>query len=702
MNNSLFPAENIEEAKKIHNTLSKKIEAANNAYYQDDTPIIDDASYDDLRQKLVQLEEIYPELSKNSISKQVGASPQEKFKKITHKVAMLSLGNAFEEKDVKEFDQSIRRFLKLADDAPLAYTAEPKIDGLSASIRYEKGQLVHGVTRGDGAVGEDITANIKTITSIPQILQGDVPDIVEVRGEIYMAQQDFLDLNKSQEAKGGKIFANPRNAAAGSLRQLNPEITRSRPLAFFAYSWGEISNLPLDTQQGMVSWFKDLGFDVNPLTKLCKNIEEVIYHYHQIEMLRPELGYDIDGVVYKVNSLELQERLGFVSRAPRWAIAHKFPAQKALTRLENIDIQIGRTGTLTPVAKLTPINVGGVLVSNATLHNEEEIARKDIRIGDMVIVQRAGDVIPQIVEVLLDQRPDNSSPFQMPDHCPICGSEAVREFNPNTGKEDAARRCTGGLICEAQAVERLRHFVSRRAFDIEGLGQKQIEQFFKDGLIKEPADIFTLKQRDAAKKHQLGQIQLKNKEGWGEKSVSNLFSAIEDKQEISLERFIYALGIRNIGETTAKMLARHYQNIYNLIQAAQKMRDENSEARLDLVSLDGIGEVVAHSLVDFFKQEQNLQAVNHLLEYVTPSQVESNDQNDHYLSGKTIVFTGSLEQMSRDEAKAKAERLGAKVVGSVSKKTNIVVAGPGAGSKEKKAKELGLIIWDEAMWLSQL
>ena len=703
MTDSLFPAMTFEDAHTKHQALTAQIEAADRAYYQEDAPLMDDGAYDALRQELKRLEAIYPDvMSPASPSQKVGAAPASHFRKIQHALPMLSLDNAFENKDVHEFDKSIRRFLKWDEDNALAYSAEPKIDGLSASLRYEKGILVHAATRGDGMVGEDITANIRTIASIPERLLGAMPDIVEIRGEIYMGQQDFLALNEKQAIIGGKIFANPRNAAAGSLRQLNPEITRNRQLAFFAYSWGEISQLPYQTQMDMVKWLGEIGFDINPHTKLCTTPEALISHYHFIESIRADLGYDIDGVVYKVNALDLQTRLGFVSRAPRWAIAHKFAAEKAITRLENIDIQIGRTGTLTPVAKLSPINVGGVLVSNATLHNEEEIERKDIRIGDKVIVQRAGDVIPQIVDVIKDERPQDAMPFKMPEYCPICGSEAVREYNPKTKKLDAARRCTGGLICEAQAVERLRHFVSRMAFDIEGLGEKQIEQFFKEGLIKSPADIFLLQEKDEAKKAVLGQIRLKDREGWGEKSAANLFSAIEAKRQIALERVIFALGIRNIGETTAKLLARHYRDFQRLQRAVMQMETEESEAWQELTSLDGIGDVVIKALIDFFHQSQNQEAVAQLLRQIQPLFQEEEQEIDSIFFGKSIVFTGTLEQMSRDEAKAKAERLGAKVVGSVSKKTDIVVAGPGAGSKRKKAEELGLTIWDEAEWLAQI
>ncbi len=665
-------------------------------YYQSDAPSIPDGDYDALRRRNLEIEARFPELKRaDSPSDQVGAAVTEKFEKVPHAVAMLSLGNAFDDDDVAEFADRIRRFLKLGEEDPLAITAEPKIDGLSATIRYEQGRMTIGATRGDGRVGENITANLRTIGEIPETLRGkNIPDIVEVRGEVYMGHGDFAALNARYEAEGKPPFANPRNAAAGSLRQLDSNVTASRPLRFFAYAWGEMSALPAATQMAMVETFADWGFQINRLTKRCENVSELIEIYREIESRRASLDYDIDGVVYKVDRLDWQDRLGFVSRAPRWAIAHKFPAEKATTVLRAIEIQVGRTGSLTPVAKLEPVTVGGVVVSNATLHNEDEIARKDVRIGDTVIVQRAGDVIPQVLGPVLEKRPEGAVPYQFPTHCPACDSHAVREINPVTGREDVVRRCTGGLICPAQAVEKLKHFVSRNAFDIEGLGAKQVEVFYADGRVMNPADIFTLEKRDAK-----SATRLKDVEGWGDLSAQNLFAAIDARREIALNRFIYALGIRHVGRTTAMLLARTYGTFKALQSAILAARDETSEAFQDLVATDKIGLVMAHALIDFFDEAHNREVLAKLLKEVTPVPVEA-VRSDTMVAGKRIVFTGSLEIMSSDEAKARAESLGAKVVGSVSKNTDLVVAGPGAGSKLKKARELGVEVIDEETWIA--
>lgn len=664
-------------------------------YYQNDAPSISDGDYDALRRRNQDIEARFPELKRSdSPSDQVGAEVTEKFEKVPHAVAMLSLGNAFDDDDVGEFIDRIRRFLKLDEQEPLTITAEPKIDGLSATIRYEQGHMTVGATRGDGRVGENITANLRTIMDIPDTLPGpDIPDIVEVRGEVYMGHADFAALNARYVAEGKPPFANPRNAAAGSLRQLHSGITASRPLRFFAYAWGEMSTMPEDTQTGMVDTFAAWGFPINSLTKRCKNVTELIDVYREIESQRASLDYDIDGVVYKVDRLDWQDRLGFVSRAPRWAIAHKFPAEKATTILRDIEIQVGRTGSLTPVAKLEPVTVGGVVVSNATLHNEDEIARKDVRTGDTVIVQRAGDVIPQVLGPVLEKRPDGSIPFVYPTVCPACGSNAVRDVNPVTGKEDVVRRCTGGLICPAQAVEKLKHFVSRNAFDIEGLGAKQIEAFYVDGRIMNPADIFTLEKRDAR-----SSTRLKDIDGWGDLSAQNLFAAIDARREIALNRFIYALGIRHVGQTTAMLLARTYGTFEALQSAILSAKDEEGDAFQELVATDKIGLVMSRALIDFFSEAHNQDVLRQLLGEVGPVPVEA-VRSDTVIAGKRIVFTGSLEIMSRDEAKARAESLGAKVVGSVSKNADLVVAGPGAGSKLKKAVELGIEVIDEETWI---
>ena len=619
---------------------------------------------------------------------------------------MLSLGNAFSDEDVADFVDRIRRFLKLDADEMPAIVAEPKIDGLSLSLRYENGELVRAATRGDGFEGEDVTANVRTIKDIPHALKGrNIPAACEMRGEVYMLKKDFLELNKKQAEADDTIFANPRNSAAGSLRQKDVSITASRPLKFFAYTWGEMSERPADTQHGMLAWMDRAGFVVNPLTKLCKDVEDVLKFYRKIGEDRASLGYDIDGVVYKVDRLDWQDRLGFVSRSPRWAIAHKFAAEQATTILNGIDIQVGRTGALTPVARLAPVTVGGVVVQNATLHNEDYIRGigndgspirdgVDIRVGDTVVVQRAGDVIPQIVSVVLDKRPKTAKPYQFPEVCPVCGSHAVREG------DEVVRRCTGALICPAQAVERLKHFVSRLAFDIEGLGEKQVQEFFQDGLIMSPVDIFTLQKRDAR-----STSKLMEREGYGETSVRNLFSAIDARRTIELHRLIYGLGIRHVGEGNAKLLARHYGTIENfreaMLAAAKGAEDEENttEAYQDLNNIGGVGEIVADAVVEFFAEPRNVKALGELLREIEVKPAEQ-PRKSSPVSDKTVVFTGSLTKFTRDEAKAVAERLGAKVAGSVSKKTDYVVAGEDAGSKLAKARELGVAVLTEDEWLT--
>ena len=686
------------EARMEWQALADEIAQHDVLYHQKDAPSISDSDYDVLRRRFDAILAAFPELQNEATSlARVGAKPAEKFAKVRHAVPMLSLANTFSDEEVGEFVERVRRFLDWPEEREIAFTAEPKIDGLSCSIRYEKGQLKIAATRGDGEEGEDVTANVRTIRSIPQVLRGDVPPVIEVRGEVYMSTADFLALNTRQEAEGKPPFANPRNAAAGSLRQLDPLITAARPLRFFAYAWGAAEgDLPSDTQSGMVAAFGTMGLPVNPLTKRCVSVEEMIAQYRLIEEKRPTLGYDIDGVVYKVDDLALQQRLGFISRSPRWATARKFPAEQARTVLLDIDIQVGRTGALTPVAKLQPITVGGVVVSNATLHNEDEIARKDVRVGDTVIVQRAGDVIPQIVSVVLEKRPAGAKPYEFPHLCPACGSHAVRETDPKTGEAEVARRCTAGLICPAQATERLKHFASRNAFDLEGLGDKQIEGFYADGLITRPRDIFTLAERDA-----LSLKKLKDREGYGAVSVKKLFEAIEARRNVTLNRFIFGLGIRHVGETTAKQLARHFGSIEKLREVAVTASADGEAAKAELTGIDGIGPIVAGSIVDFFGEAHNLEELDALMAYVTPEAMEAVAAASP-VSGKTVVFTGALERMSRDEAKAMAERLGAKVSGSVSKKTDLVVAGPGAGSKLADAKKHGVEVISEDEWFERV
>ena len=676
------------KARAEHARLGAEIAEHDRRYHGEDQPTISDAEYDELRRRYTALEAAFPELAgADSESRKVGAPPSEKFAKVRHAVPMLSLGNIFADEEVEEFCARVRRFLGLGDTAALDVVAEPKIDGLSCNLRYENGELVRAATRGDGYEGEDVTANVRTVKAIPHRLKG-APRIFEARGEVYMRHADFAALNARQAEAGKQVFANPRNFAAGSLRQLDPGITASRPLAFFAYAWGEVSEPIASTQLGAVEAMRRFGLPTNPLTSLCHSTAELIAHYHAIEAQRATLGYDIDGVVYKVNDLTLQERLGFISRSPRWAVAHKFPAEKAMTIVEAIGINVGRTGALTPLAKLKPVTVGGVVVSNATLHNEDEIARKDVRVGDTVVVQRAGDVIPQILEVVLDKRPPGAEPYEFPHVCPVCGSAALREIDEKTGEADVVRRCTGTLVCAAQAVEGLKHFVSRNAFDIEGLGEKLIELFFTEGMIRTPADIFTLRARDGRDRP-----PLREWEGFGELSARNLFNAIDARRSIALNRFLYSLGIRHVGETNARRLARHFGDWEALRAAA---RAEN--AAEELSSVEGVGPVVAEAVADFFAEPRNEAALDALLKEITIEPMEAIAAG-HPLAGKTIVFTGSLERMTRDEAKAIAERLGAKVSGSISAKTDLVVAGPGAGSKLAKARELKVETIDEEEWV---
>jgi DNA ligase (NAD+) len=695
------------QAKVEHKRLTLEIERHDKAYYQEDAPKISDAEYDVLRRRFNAIEARFPELvSGKSPSQKIGAAPSGKFKKVRHAVPMLSLDNAFAEQDVLDFVGRIRRFLRLGDDDSIDFSAEPKIDGLSMSLRYQKGELVTAATRGDGAEGEDVTANIRTLEDVPKRLRvRDVPEICEVRGEVYMTKQAFLALNERQKAAGDTIFANPRNSAAGSLRQKDPAITASRPLGFFAYAWGEMSEMPEDTQSGMIGWFKRCGFKTNPLTKLCRSVEQLLAFHHEIEAQRSHLDYDIDGVVYKLDRLDWQQRLGFVSRTPRWAIAHKFPAERAMTVLRDIEIQVGRTGSFTPVGKLEPVGVGGVIVQNVTLHNEDYIRGiggdgeelrdgRDIRIGDTVVVQRAGDVIPQVVDVVLEKRPANAKPYQFPKKCPCpLHTDVVREETA-TGEEGARARCTGEFACPYQKIEHLKLFASRRAFDIEGLGEKQIEFFFENGWVKEPAEIFTLPARN-------NRIRLEQIEGYGETSVRNLFAAIEERRRISLERFIYALGMRHVGETTALALARGYGSWKSFHDACLRIAKGDEDAATEMDALDQIGETVIASVRAYFGESHNRGIVERLTAQVTILDAEKPKSNSA-IAGKTVVFTGALEKMTRDEAKANAERLGAKVSGSVSKKTDYVVAGPGAGSKLAEAKKHGVEVLTEDEWLKMI
>jgi DNA ligase (NAD+) len=700
------------EAEKELDKLAREIAEADLRYHAEDAPTISDADYDALRRRNAEIEARFPLLVRaDSPSHRVGAKPSARFAKVVHAKPMLSLDNAFSDEDVADFIARVRRFLGLKEDEEVVVTAEPKIDGLSASLRYENGLLVQGATRGDGAEGEDITANLRTISDIPLRLKGKPPAVLEVRGEVYMTHKGFAALNKAQEKEGKPTYANPRNSAAGSVRQLDPAITARRELNFFAYTWGEISELPAKTQSGMLEKFTAYGCAVNPLVRRCQTLAQMLEFYSDIESKRARLGYDIDGVVYKVDRLDLQERLGFVSRSPRWATAHKFPAEQAETVLEDIEIQVGRTGKLAPVARLKPVTVGGVVVRNATLHNEDEIARKDVRIGDTVVIQRAGDVIPQIVRVIEENRPKNAKPYKFPTKCPVCGSHAVREVDEKTGKQDVDRRCTGGLICDAQTVERLKYFVARDGFDIEGLGGTMIELFHEKGLLKEPADIFALtdkpekvskilaahraalsEERRAAEGKSPTKTKPK-KEERDDKVVENLMAAIRARRRIGLDRLINALGIRHVGETTARLIARHYRTL-----DAFRKGMESEGAHAELESLEGIGGVVAEAICDFFEEPHNVKALDRLLAWLDVQPMAAPAKSSP-VSGKTVVFTGTLEKMTRQEAKARAESLGAKVSGSVSAKTDIVVAGPGAGSKLKEALKHGVQVMDEDAWL---
>ncbi|MET3660806.1 NAD-dependent DNA ligase LigA [Aquamicrobium ahrensii] len=692
--------------------LAGEIAEHDRRYYAEDAPTVSDAEYDALRIRNAEIEARFPQLVReDSPSLKVGTAPSGAFGKVVHAVPMLSLDNTFSDEDVRDFVVSVRRFLALPADRELVFTAEPKIDGLSMSLRYENRRLVTAATRGDGATGENVTTNIRTIGEIPETLPKDAPDVVEVRGEVYMRRDDFFELNQRM-AETGRVFANPRNSAAGSLRQLDPEVTRQRPLRFFAYAWGDTSASLGETQYDVVRRFGDWGFRVNDLMARCNTIEAMLEHYHRIEAERAEIPYDIDGVVYKVDRLDLQERLGFRSRSPRWATAHKFAAEKAMTVLNGIDIQVGRTGAMTPVARLEPVTVGGVVVTNATLHNEDYIRGignsgqpiregRDIRVGDTVVIQRAGDVIPQILDVVLEKRPADAAPYEFPHTCPACGSHAVRE------EGEAVWRCTGGLICPAQAVERLRHFVSRNAFDIEGLGEKQIEFFFQSDdpalQVRSPADIFTLKERQQA-----SLTKLENVDGFGAVSVKKLFAAIDERRRVEFSRFLFALGIRHVGETNARRFARHFLSFEAFRKLAEEADmpegkgDPGNAAWQELNNINGIGSIVAGAVVEFFEEDHNRQVLDALLLQVTPVDEEPIGATDSPVAGKTVVFTGALEKMSRDEAKAMAEKLGAKVSGSVSKKTDLVVAGPGAGSKLKQANELGIEVIDEDAWFARV
>ncbi|WP_442866757.1 NAD-dependent DNA ligase LigA [Aurantiacibacter sp. MUD61] len=663
--------------------LAKAIAKHNALYHAEDAPEISDAEYDALVRRNAELEEQFPHLVReDSPSKQVGAAvAASPLSKVTHDVRMLSLDNAFDDAEVADFAARVRRFLSLGEDEPVAFTAEDKIDGLSCSLRYENGELVLAATRGDGSVGENVTANVRHISDIPERLEGDnVPELFEIRGEVYMAKADFAALNAAQEEAGAKIFANPRNAAAGSLRQKDASVTAQRPLKFWAHGWGAHSEVPGETQAEVVRAIESWGVPVSPLFTRVESVEAMLAHYREIEKARADLPYDIDGVVYKVDRLDYQQRLGFVAKAPRWALAHKFPAEQAQTTLEAIDIQIGRTGKLTPVGRLKPVTVGGVTVTNVTLHNRDEIARLGVRPGDRIVVQRAGDVIPQVVENLT--RDEDRPAFDFPDHCPECGSEAVSE----EGEVDV--RCTGGLICPAQRTERLKHFVSRGALDIEGLGEKTIDQFFALGWLESPADIFRLKNR---------REEILALEGWKDKSVDNLLASVESKRQPDAARLLFGLGIRHIGAVTARDLLKYFHELPVLRETAEKARSGDEEAATALTSIDGIGSAVVEALGDFFHEDHNVTVWENILSEVSPPRYEV-ETLDSPVAGKTVVFTGKFETMSRDEAKAQAERLGAKASGSVSAKTDLLVAGPGAGSKLKKAEELGIEVIDEAGW----
>ncbi|MER8830885.1 NAD-dependent DNA ligase LigA [Mesorhizobium sp. M0938] len=722
---------NESEAASELKRLADEIAEHDRRYHGEDAPVITDAEYDALTRRNLAIEQRFPDLVReDSPSRRVGSPPAEGFAKVRHAVPMLSLAKAYTDQDVADFIERGRRFFDRDKDLDIAFTAEPKIDGLSASLRYEGGVFVQGATRGDGAVGEDITANLRTIADIPKRLKGSGwPDVIEIRGEVYMTYAEFEALKQRSAAAGGQDYVNPRNTAAGSLRQKDPSVTASRNLRFFAYAWGYTTADSAPTQYESVQKFKDWGFQISPLMVRAKSVEELVAHYHLIEEQRSSLGYDIDGVVYKVDQLELQRRWGFVTGEPRWAVAHKFPAEQAMTTVQRIDIQVGRTGTLAPVARLAPVTVGGVVVENVTLHNEDYIKGLDstgqpirdgidVRIGDTVVIQRAGDVIPQIVSVVIDKRPADAAPYEFPHVCPICGSPATREINEKTGKEDSRRRCTGELICPAQAVEGLRHFVSRGALDIEGLGAENIDLFFNAGLIKTAADIFTLRDRRLAVTRALAERReeqarqreaasgktRKNVRGVEDRnyeSLDKLFAAIDARREPELDRFIFALGIRHIGETTAAVLAREFSTIEELIRIGKETAKAENPHDV-FPSINGIGDTVINALRDFFGNERNDDVLDALLAQVRPKPYIVNVSADSAVAGKTIVFTGTLEKMTRPEAKAMAERLGAKVAGSVSAKTDLVVAGPGAGSKLKLATELGIEVIDEDAWLARI
>ena len=677
-----------EELKRIAEETAK----ADVAYYQNDAPFLTDAEYDALKRRNEEIEKRFPDLVRDdSPSKRVGAPLQSAFGKVTHRFPMLSLADVFSMAEVEDFIAGVKRFLNT--DSDIAFMCEPKIDGLSFTARYENGVFVQGATRGDGREGEDITENLKTIAELPQKI-ADAPDVLEVRGEVYMSKADFFMLNEKYAAAGKKTFANPRNAAAGSLRQLDPEITRERNLSIFAYTWGEVSKRVWTSQEDFFNHLRAWGFPTNPNNRLCRNTAEIEKFFADLMEIRASLAYDIDGVVYKVNDIVLQERLGFLTRTPRWAVAHKFPAEQALTTIRNIRIQVGRTGALTPVADLEPVNVGGVIVAHATLHNEDEIKRKDIRLGDTVIIQRAGDVIPQVVGVLTEKRPAGAAEFVFPHICPECGAHAIRE------EDEAVRRCTGGLTCPAQAIERLKHFVSRDAFDIEGLGGKIIETFYKEKIITGPVDIFTLEKRNNGSRDDLfatdDGLHLEAREGWGKKSAANLFKAINERRRISLARFIYALGIRQVGAATSRLIAQNFESFDNFAAETEAGRTEK------LLAIDGIGESMAHDIVEFFKEEHNLATIRRLRQEVTVEDFAEQVNNDSPLAGKTLVFTGTLARLTRSEAKAKALAAGAKVAGSVSKNTDYVVLGEAAGSKAKKATELGIVTLSEEEFLNLL
>ena len=676
-----------------HARLGAEIAEHDRRYHGEDAPTISDGDYDALRRRYEALESAHPGLrTADSCIEKVGSAPSEKFAKVRHSVPMLSLGNLFEDSEVSEFLGRINRFLGQPDEASITMTAEPKIDGLSCSIRYEKGVLTRAATRGDGQEGEDVTANVLTIANVPHTLAGaDHPEIVEVRGEVYMDHVEFEALNKRQTLAGDKPFANPRNAAADSLRQLDAAVTAARPLRFFAYGWGETTSSFSASQAEAISVFKSWGLPTNKLTARCRSAADMVSYFRYIERARSTLGYDIDGVVYKVDDLALRERLGFISRTPRWGIAHKFPAERALTVVLGIDIQVGRTGSLTPVARLEPVTVGGVVVSNATLHNEDEILRKDVRVGDTVVVQRAGDVIPQIVETVPGRRPAGAEPFRFPLVCPVCGSAAERETD-DKGVMDAVRRCTGGMVCSAQAVERLKHFASREALDIEGLGDKQIEILRERGFVTTPADVFTLSTRNG--KDGLGRLE--DIDGFGDVSVRKLFAAIDARREAPLDRLINSLGIRHVGRTNSMRMARHFNSFGAFIAGAS-----TPEGRAELTEVDGLGAAAAGSLTRFFDDSRSAE-IAHALGALVVGVPPAKAATDSPVSGKIVVFTGTLERMSRDEAKATAERLGAKVSGTISKKTDILVAGANAGSKLAKANEFGVKTMTEDEWLSHI